>query len=483
MKFNNILLLWSFVLSVAVAVHPFAKNWENIEYSKTIDVAKSFSKEKHIIKVKNINTEPSKQYIFAVPKDVKKHITLVVGLYQTPAGKNSLLQPKAMPISDDDLVYYMLELPYPIAPGSQFDFAISYIITNQFTPYPEFIEMEDNQVLKLSTNAYPLSPYDTQSYELIFSHIREYQELNANSFTHDLVKSEIGSSAVKYSSTSAIPANSLFTLDVTFVKNAPLPFINYLKRDLWVSHWSGVLQLVEYYELTNHAAKLSKGFSRAKYLASGIASKLHHCIAVLRIPFDKSKKIEENSMYYVDKVGNVSTSQFNSNELLIRPRFPIFGGWHYNFTIGWDYALNQFVRQNNEEYILKANILDGIYDATYDQVELNVYLPEGAEIIDYALPFGIDEPTISHETSYLDVVTGHTRITFRIENLIDEMKNLVVVLRYRYTTYAMFYKPLQASFYVFLALMGLYILKKIDISIKPQKKEETENVIISEAVN
>jgi oligosaccharyltransferase complex subunit alpha (ribophorin I) len=471
MKFTNLIFIWSLIFSVVSAVKPFTKIWENTEVARTIDVGKSYLKEQVAIKIKNIESEPANQYIFGLPKEVRPDVSLVIAVYEGKSGKRSILQPKVIPLKDDDVVYYEIKLPYPIAPGSNFSFFVSIIMTNQMHPYPEHISMNTDQTLKVTTNAYIISPYDTLSYSLDFVNDKGLVVLDTHAFPVPLEKRETNS-GISYKSNDIIASNTLVSCDFSFVRNSPLPYVNFLQRDLWVSHWSSILQLEEYYEVTNHAAKLDKGFSRAEYLSNGIHTKFHHSISALRIPFDQTKKIEDGSIYYVDKVGNVSTSQFYANELIIRPRYPLFGGWNYNFTIGWNYDLKQFLKREKDEYILTANILDGIYDSTYENVSFSIYLPEGADLIDYALPFSADEPTITHSVSYLDVGNGHLKITFHFENLIDEMKNLVVILRYRYTTYSMLQKPLQAAFYIFIALMGLYVLKKIDLSIKPTKNGE-----------
>lgn len=471
MKVLQFLYVLFSLASVAMAAyHPFEKVWENTKYLKSIDVSKSFIKERHDIEIKNIHSEPVFHYIVGFPRYVQDDISLVIALTVGPNGQKTLLNSSQMDIYDDDVVYYNIKLPYPIAPGSDFTFSISAIITGQTVPYPEYIPMEKDQVLKVSTNAYPLSPYDTLSYTFGLLSVRDLDEIPHEEFPYSFHKGDIVNNNVIYEAADTIPSDTVFNFSFTFTRNAPLTFVNHLRRDLWVSHWSSALQLEEYYEITNHGAKLDKGFSRAKYFNEKLAAKSHHAITALRIPFDKSKTIKENSIYYVDKVGNVSTSQYYNDELIIRPRFPLFGGWNYNFTIGWNYDLKQFLRQYKDEYILDAHILDGIHDTTYENINFNIYLPEGAELIDYALPFVSGEPKVTHEFSYLDIEEGHLKISFEFENIVDEMKNLELILHYRYSSYNIIRKPLLAAFYIFLALMGLYVLKKIDLSIKPTKQ-------------
>lgn len=471
MKLTQFVNIWLLFVTTVLAVQPFKKVWENTQYSRVIDVGKSFVKERHDIQVTNIDSEPAIQYLFGLPKHMSSDATLVVAIYATKDGKRALLKPQKIPVQDEDLTYFDLKFPYPIAPGSTFEFILSFMITNQMVPYPEHIPMEKTQVIKLNTYAYPLTSYDTISYSLDIANTKSVTELNLDDLPILFEKVE-NERSVSFVASDLIEGNTVHDFTFTYPRNLPLTYINYLQRDLWVSHWSNTLQLEEYYELTNHGAKLDKGFSRSKYMTESIANKPHHAITALRIPFDHSKALQYDSIYYVDKVGNVSTSQYYENELIIRPRFPIFGGWNYNFTIGWDYKLDQFVKQQDDEYIITTKILDGIQDSTYDKVNFTIYLPEGAELLDYALPFAVAEPTITNQYSYLDVESGHLKVTFEFENLVDEMKNLSIVIRYKYTTYAMLHKPLHAAFYIFLALMGLYVLKKIDLSIKPNEKSD-----------
>ncbi|KAG0673084.1 dolichyl-diphosphooligosaccharide--protein glycosyltransferase subunit 1 [Pichia californica] len=479
MKITQVLYVLFSLVTATLAFHPFEKHWQNSEYEKSVDVSKSFVKERHDINALNIHGKPQSKYVFGLEKSLEFDTSLLLGLYKDTSGKTAMLKSHKLDIYDDDFVYYNIIFPYPIAPGSYFKFSISLILINQMVPYPEHIPMADDQVLKLTTNAYPSSPYDTLAYTLGFISAADFNELINTELPYSLQRNDL-SSSVLYKATEPIPGDSILDFSITYTRTAPLTFVNTLVRDLWVSHWSSSLQLEEYYEVTNNGAKLDKGFSRVDYFNEKLMMKPHHAITALRIPFDQSKTIFTDSLYYVDKVGNVSTSQYYEKELIIRPRFPVFGGWNYNFTIGWNSDLKDFLKRENEDtYVLSTHILDGIRDATYQDITLNIYLPEGAELVDYALPFVSDDIKVSHEYSYLDIEKGHLKLTFNFDNIVDEMKNLELVVRYKYSSFNMIEKPLQAAFYIFLALMGLYVLKKIDLSIKPTKngkliKEEDE---------
>lgn len=87
--------------------------------------------------------------------------------------------------------------------------------------------------------------------------------------------------------------------------------------------------------------------------------------------------------YFIDEIGNVSTSRFrkDSREALLelKPRYPLFGGWNYTFTIGWNQDVASALKaQSSGHYILKVPFLEGPVNTQYHKVHLRILLPEGA---------------------------------------------------------------------------------------------------------
>lgn len=101
--------------------------------------------------------------------------------------------------------------------------------------------------------------------------------------------------------------------------------------------------------------------------------------------------------YYYDVVGNVSTSNFRAPAkaalpsqrsaqkpavLELKPRYPLFGGWNYSFTIGYDLPLGEYVRTRKGEgrgqYIAAVPFLTPIKDVAVEHARIEIRLPEGA---------------------------------------------------------------------------------------------------------
>ncbi|KAG7700933.1 hypothetical protein KL930_004683 [Ogataea haglerorum] len=443
--------------------------WENVKYDRLIDVLKSYVKERHVIHARNIAGEPTSEYYFAVPGFVRDDVALFIVTLEAPRQQDPLLQAERVPeLSSPDVVYYKIQLPYPIAPKSQIHLTVSYVLTDQLHPAPEKGPMGAEQRLFFKTTKLALSAYDTLSYELKILGAKMPQEMTLD-LPADVDPEEFKASSrdpflvygpyqKKFKPLSNLPLALIFT------KNQPLPFVNLLKRDFWVSHWSDSLQLEEYYELTNKGLQLDKGFSRVDWMNGRYTMRPTSVITSIQIPLPK---VETSEVYFVDKVGNVSTSLFHNNELVLKPRFPIFGGWNYNFTVGWTSPLSKFLKSEGDLHVLRVPLLDGLNDATYDRVEISFFLPEGAKFVGFDDILNLKEWKIDHKFSYLDITTGHTQVTFVLENLVDEMRNVDILIEYEYGLAGMLRKPVTAAVYIFGALLGLFLLRKIDLSIRP----------------
>jgi oligosaccharyltransferase complex subunit alpha (ribophorin I) len=105
------------------------------------------------------------------------------------------------------------------------------------------------------------------------------------------------------------------------------------------------------------------------------------------------------SPYFIDEVGNVSTSRFRpsprvstsslsssaknmaKSHLQLTPRYPLLGGWNYTFSIGYKQPLQDVLRYDSKDssYKLAVPFLTDLKNAAFDEVVFRVILPEGAQ--------------------------------------------------------------------------------------------------------
>ncbi|CRK16928.1 hypothetical protein BN1723_011158, partial [Verticillium longisporum] len=123
--------------------------------------------------------------------------------------------------------------------------------------------------------------------------------------------------------------------------------------------------------------------SRVKWAQSQYFNPTSFALKELRFPL----KAGSEQPYYTDVIGNVSTSKFRSSKrealLEAKPRYPIFGGWRYPFTVGWNSDAKNFLRNvAGGGYVLNVPFLEGPKQpegVEYGQINVRILLPEGAE--------------------------------------------------------------------------------------------------------
>ena len=284
-----------------------------------------------------------------------------------------------------------------------------------------YIEMDSVQTLIVEAETQPLSPYSTTSYSLNIigsDSIKKFGEkdsVSSNSFTLDGV--------------SDIEPFTVSKAKFLYIRNLPLPRVAHLNREAWVSHWSSTLEFKEYYELINDAAKLSSGFSRADYMKNKLGMKPSSALIAL----DMILPEDSYSHHYTDLVGMVSTSKAHENHYFIKPRFPLFGGWKFNFTIGWTNSLSQFLHAVSEdEFILALPLLNGPQDVFYDTANISIFLPEGAIVQDLQTPLAFVSTETTYQHSYFDLGSGHVKVTISMKNLNDDLREGNIFLSYKY---------------------------------------------------
>lgn len=66
--------------------------------------------------------------------------------------------------------------------------------------------------------------------------------------------------------------------------------------------------------------------------------------------------------------------------LEIQPRFPLLGGWEFEFTLGWNLPLGGWLKAvGGDKKVLGVPFLTGLKGVVVDDAELIVTLPEGAK--------------------------------------------------------------------------------------------------------
>lgn len=284
-----------------------------------------------------------------------------------------------------DTQYYVITLPTPLKAGAQQTLGISFFNLKAYRPLPASVKQDEQQFLVHDFSAYAPSAYVTlkQKTEIkaATAVIPDYTTIEARG--GDAKSPQKQGAKLTYGPFGEKPAGAVSPASVRFEFTKPVTHVSLLEREIEVSHWGGNVAFEERYMLHNRGANLSTQFNRAKWAQTQFYNP--PCVALKEIKMPLH--IGSADPYFTDTIGNVSTSRFRSNKrealLELKPRYPIFGGWNYPFTVGWNSDASLILRKTGGDgYILRVPFLEGPKQAEgveYGQINLRVLLPEGAE--------------------------------------------------------------------------------------------------------
>lgn len=272
--------------------------------------------------------------------------------------------------------FYRVTLPSALAPNAQQTLSITYHTLSALTPLPATIEQQDKQYLLHTFSTYAPSAYLTQKQKTKI----KFPSADIPDYTPE---PERQGTVFTYGPYENTPAGSEQDASVRYEFTKPIIHATLLERDIEISQWGGNLASEERYWLTNIGAHLAGHFSRVTWASTQYYNPPTSALRMLTVPL----RVGSLNPYFTDDIGNVSTSRYRSNSrealLELKPRYPVFGGWKYNFKVGWDADLKSFLRKvaRGNDYVLKVPFLEGPKmgeGVSYDRVELRVILPEGA---------------------------------------------------------------------------------------------------------
>lgn len=283
-----------------------------------------------------------------------------------------------------DIQYYRIRLPTPLASKAQQTLGISFYVLDSLKPLPAIIGQSDKQYLSYDFSAYYHSAYPTSKQKtevkVAGSDVPDYTKVSVGEKEFPIKQ---GSKLTYGPFDTEVPAGATSPVRVRFEFTHPVVYFAELERDIEVSHWGGNVAFEERYTMYNHGANLSSLFNRVKWAQQQYFNPQTFALKEMKFLL----KGGSEDAYFTDVIGNVSTSRFRSSlreaVLEIKPRYPVFGGWKYPFTIGWNAAAKNFLKQaGGNTYVLNVPFLEGPKlgeGAQFEMTQVRVLLPEGAE--------------------------------------------------------------------------------------------------------
>ncbi|KAI0515201.1 Ribophorin I [Xylaria bambusicola] len=450
--------------------------FKNANLVHIISLEKNYVKESINVLIENVSEAPQDEYFLPFTSEQMEK----VGGFEVKDRKNSEVVGFGIdavefdPLSDTQ--FYRIKLPAPLAPGSQQTLGISFYYLNALKALPGSIDQTDKQYLVHTFSAYCPSAYSTlkqkTEVKLPSSEAPEYTKIAGNEETKEFPVRQ--GSKLTYGPFPEVSAGASSPVKVRYEFNKPVTHVSQLERDIEVSHWGGNIAFEERYTLFHYGANLSSQFSRVKWAQSQYFSPQTFALKEMKFVLGAGSK----DAYFTDVIGNVSTSRFRTSKreavLELKPRYPVFGGWKYPFTVGWNADSNNYLKKSGDKFLLNIPLIEGPKQAEgveYEHVDVRVILPEGAENVEFytsAPGSSITEHSIDIVRTYLDTV-GRTVLTIKARNLVDELRDRELIVSYEYSTVAALRKPFVIFSSTMAVFVGIWLLSKLDVSFSTKR--------------
>ncbi|VDN08816.1 unnamed protein product [Dibothriocephalus latus] len=254
-----------------------------------------------------------------------------------------------------------------------------------------------------------------------------------------------------------------------YENGSPFLAVTSLKRIIEVSLWGNVA-VEDTVDIVHYGAALRGAFSRLDY-QRGIGH--HASVPALKSVLPASAR----DIYYRDEIGNISTSTvkklFDSTEVELQPRFPLFGGWKTHYVIGYNLPAHETLFKKGEKFALKMRFLDYLYDdQVIDEATLRVVLPETVTNIRLESPFDVERLSDEVEKTYLDT-SGRTVVVLKKTNLVEEhIQEFKIYFDFHMVN--LFREPAMVitAFFLLFAVIMVYV--RLDFSISKDKSSESQ---------
>ncbi|GIL70757.1 hypothetical protein Vretimale_3842 [Volvox reticuliferus] len=446
---------------LALASSVLADNIKLQQVDRKISLNSQFVRITEAIKVKNVGNQVVSEVILC--ESLGGDAVLSSYKVVETSSKNVLtVSPSTVAGAPAEAACHSVNLANPLPAGETVGLTVTTVLAKAQIPHPAELGQHETQLMLYKGNVYVLSPYSvsSQTTEVILptSTVKSYTDEKPVS------KSD---NKIKYGKYDLIKPFTVKELSVHFENNKPFKHILTYVKEIEVSHW-GNIYVEEKYEIKNAGAKHTGSFSRLKYAHMGFKA---NSFRDLRAVLPRSA----HSLYYVDLIGNISTSNVRkasaSTIMDLELRYPLLGGWKVDFTIGYSVPLKGFLTSaKSGQRRLTMDLSSPLEDVFIEDMVVRVVLPEGATNIKANLPYDM-EKSYDIKYTYLDT-TGRPVLVLHKQNIAAPEHAAKFSVDYDFNTVHILREPLLLVGVFFALFVAVIAYNRMEFTITRDDKWE-----------
>jgi oligosaccharyltransferase complex subunit alpha (ribophorin I) len=456
---------------------------------RTIDLTTQLARHTTKITFLNESKPPASNFFLWIEEKMASKLSFIQVIAE-PSGAVLAVTPEQTPVKAAGLSFQ----EYRVNLGSSSNtnsttIVVRYTFANVMVPHPASIHQGERQLVKYTDpagHAFP-SPYPIKTVTTVVKTTATPQ------FTSQYEKFP---SQVKGNTITLGPYHDLAPLRpsfneersqqpmiIHFENNSPFITFTEVRREIEVSHWGNVA-VEEHYRCEHRGAKLKGVFSRYDYQINPNMGLSSVRLLEMWLPRDiVYTPGSEYDVWYRDEIGNISTSylpaapQEKGYLLQLEPRYPLFGGWKTEFTVGYNLPAENYILRDADDrshYVLNISFIPNWKtDVVIEKLQIKVILPEGAKDITLHVPYSLDKEGRGVHYTYLDTV-GRPVVFLEKSNLVNEHYKFFQV-SYTFAATALLREPLLVIGAITALSVAIIFFSRLEISIIPKSKSMSSN--------
>ncbi|KAJ2486272.1 dolichyl-diphosphooligosaccharide--protein glycosyltransferase subunit 1 [Coemansia sp. RSA 2050] len=389
----------------------------------------------------------------------------------------------ALDVAKENALTYRAVLRRGLQPGEKLSLNVDFVFVSLVQPRPQLVKQSEDQSWLWADRSLVPSVYPTRKQKTVVKtkgDIRAFSDGGARDGRHSVVfgpfTGELGGGRV----------------EVGFRDNSEQMEALTHRREYFVSHWADDLNVLEHYALRSLGPQ--SAFDKVDQMVSKYMHRRDNLVKTLLVKVPA----EAREMYFVDEIGNVSTSAVSKRRrakgeeepfklLQLRPRYPISGGWNYTWWHGYSLPLSRYLKVSPQSrhrlrlpFIgsmaacasLESELTPAMANAQNTAVrayELRVTLPEGARDIEVKLPFA-GRALLRPTKYYFDSIGGRTVVVITHENIAPELYARHILVAYSYSPWALWTKPMVVGAAFFVLFMVASVASRMEYGLAPARR-------------
>ena len=379
------------------------------------------------------------------------------------------------PVSHFPENHFVIDFATPKKEGETFNLKVIAYYFQPFRFVPYKLRVNEEQRIEYSDHFLNLLFDDSVTVEYLSG--KYLTPPQVHSVTREMVLNDLRNSngGKEFVLKEVIPPFEQKVFRVHYTHDRPFELLTTASKSVDVSMW-GNLKMDYDFRIVNRAAQLEGELSNVDYMPhmshAGRTSMRHNRVVLSRDIW---------RLHLSDEVGNLTrsvASYLNADEieLMIVPRFSLFGGWKHTYWISYNQKADGHLSRSQQQpslFRLQTSFGHILGKVLTEHYTLSFCLPEFAQLQHFDCPYPIKNQRVTKSFGLFEYF-GKDCYTYEFDNVIDRIHSAQVSVYFDYNISRIYFKLIYVVLLVMLIFSLIFIVSRVDLSFEVPVKLKTD---------